>query len=91
MQEKEDLYYSSVEHAINVWGECPMKTQGRPYHLAILVVGIWLEQFFEGRGFLQGDFDQKQVDKAISWMYEHTNRPLVNPVLLDMPPLVELC
>ena len=73
-----------AQYGVNIWSEFPFRTQGRPYHLALVALGIWLEQVFPGKGYLMGDFDQKQVDKVIAWMYEHTGVELMNPILLDI-------
>ncbi len=77
-------FYSTTQFSKDLWGN---KTQGYPYHLALLAVGILLEQHFEGNCYLHGDFTKAQAYFLSQWLEKTFNRPFALPVCLDLPKL----
>ncbi len=75
--------YHNPEFGIDVFDAWGRKTQGEPYHLAILAVCICLENHFEGSGYVGGDFDLHQAQEVIKWMEGHTKKELKLPICCD--------
>ena len=65
--------YRDGGEGINLFGN---KTQGYPYHLALLAVAALFEHRFPGRCFVYGDIDQESARQIVRW---------VNAVLPDEP------
>ena len=59
------------------------KTQGYPYHLAILAVAILFESRFPQNAYCIGDFDVVEAEKAILWANTLLKIPLRMPIVLD--------
>lgn len=59
------------------------KTQGYPYHLAVLAVAILFESRFPNNIYLIGDIDRTQVESVITWMNRILATPVTVPVCLD--------
>ena len=59
------------------------KTQGYPYHLAVLAVGILLENRFAGRCFVCGDIDGHQAGHMLMWINGVLGVELQLPVCVD--------
>lgn len=59
------------------------KTQGYPYHLAVLAVGILLENRFPGKAYMSGDIDLSQVDRTIEWMNTVLSQKVHPPLCCD--------
>lgn len=61
------------------------KTQGYPYHLAMLAAGMLFESRFPTNAYVTGDIDQWQVDVILKWADQAKilNQPLVKPICLD--------
>lgn len=59
------------------------KTQGYPYHLAVLAVAILLESRFPENTLTNGDFDRNQVENVIKWMKLILSKPVKMPISLD--------
>ncbi|HLP60043.1 MAG TPA: hypothetical protein VK186_14475 [Candidatus Deferrimicrobium sp.] len=61
------------------------KTQGYPYHLAMLAVGMLFESRFPKNAYVTGDIDRWQVDVILKWaaQVKILSRPLVKPVCVD--------
>ena len=65
------------------------KTQGYPYHLAMLAAGMLFESRFPTNAYVTGDIDQWQVDVILKWIDQTKvlSQPLVKPICLDAPRL----
>lgn len=59
------------------------KTQGYPYHLAVLAVAILLESRFPQRAFVFGDIERFQVEQMVQWANAVLETPVVEPVCFD--------
>lgn len=59
------------------------KTQGCPYHLAVLAVAILVESRFPRRAHATGDIDREQAEEVIRWADSVLDEPLTMPVCLD--------
>jgi hypothetical protein len=59
------------------------KTQGYPYHYALLAVGILLENRFPGRCFVHGDFDRESAQHVLTWVNSVLGVDFDIPVCLD--------
>ncbi len=69
----------------DLWGS---KTQGYPYHHALMVVGMMLEDRFGPDVVIRGDFDRAQADRAARWAKDFAGLELPLPVLVDPARLV---
>lgn len=67
-------------NGINLFGG---KTQGYPYHLAILAVAILLEIRFPEKCYLIGDIEYTQVEQMSSWVHSILDTPLITPLCMD--------
>lgn len=56
------------------------KTQGYPYHLAILAVGILVESRFSGKAYVTGDINTEQAEMMTSWCNTILNKTVEKPV-----------
>ncbi len=81
--EEDGLEYTNG-NGINLFGN---KTQGYPYHLAILSVGILFENRFPHNIFVIGDIDRTQAESVIAWMNTILTTPVIMPICLDGPRL----
>jgi hypothetical protein len=59
------------------------KTQGYPYHLAVLSVGILFESRFPNNIYVAGDFNAKQVNLVTPWMNNILAHKIQTPIILD--------
>jgi hypothetical protein len=65
------------------------KTQGYPYHLALLAVGILLENRFPGRCFVHGDLEREAIDQTLLWVNAVLGTDFRTPVCNDGAALFE--
>ena len=72
--------YARAEGEVDLWGS---KTQGAPYHLALLAVGIMLENRFPNHCYVIGDIDQHQVTAMIEWLETVYEKSFLPPLCLD--------
>jgi hypothetical protein len=80
-----DDYHTST-NGIQIWGN---KTQGYPFHLAILAVGIMLENEFPDNCYMYGDIEKKQVEVMHNWLEMIYERPFLEPICFDANRLYE--
>ncbi|MGP9765850.1 hypothetical protein ACT3UM_08980 [Halomonas sp. AOP13-D3-9] len=59
------------------------KTQGYPYHLALLAVGILLENRFPGRCFVHGQLDREPTEQVLAWVNAVLESDFKGPICLD--------
>ena len=67
-------------YGINIFGN---KTQGYPYHLALLAVAVLFESRFPERVFLLGDITREQIETMMAWLNNDLNMPVSTPVCID--------
>ena len=67
----------------NGYGVFNSKTQGYPFHLAILAVGMLLESRFPGSACVNGDIELRQAEWMQTWANSHLDEPLELPVCFD--------
>lgn len=72
--------YARTEGILELWES---KTQGFPYHLALLAVGIMLENRFPEHCDVFGDIDQSQSSAVIEWLEAVYGKPFLPPLCLD--------
>ncbi len=65
------------------------KTQGLPYHLAVLAAGMVFEERFPRHAFVSGDIDREDAEAARGVAAPILLRELPLPVCVDAPRLVE--
>lgn len=65
------------------------KTQGEPYHDAIVAVSILIEAHFPGAALLWGDIDEAGASASRQWAEKVLGRALPMPVLYHAPTLVQ--
>ncbi|MFP3959871.1 MAG: hypothetical protein ACLFUX_06865 [Spirochaetaceae bacterium] len=63
-----------------VWNS---KTQGRPYHYAMLAVGMLVESRCPGCAYVTGDIDLSQAEEVRQWATPFLEEPLALPVCVD--------
>lgn len=63
------------------------KTQGYPYHYAVLAVGMLLESSFPRHALVRGDFTRRQCEQTAEWISSILGRRVPLPVLVDGPRL----
>jgi hypothetical protein len=71
---------------VRVFGD---KTQGCPYHFAMLAAGMLVEERFAGRAMVWGDFDRGQAEEARRLAAPILGRELPLPVRVDSAHLIE--
>ncbi|MFW6213869.1 MAG: hypothetical protein ACOC8L_13290 [Spirochaetota bacterium] len=59
------------------------KTQGRPYHYAILAVGMLVESRCPRAAYVIGDIDRGQAEQAKEWADALLEQPIDLPVCVD--------
>ena len=81
LNDEDILWSEETSHKwYNIFGE---KTQGYPYHLAILCVGILLESELKGVAYVTGDINKSDTLKIMPYLQKFTDLPLKLPVCLD--------
>ncbi len=78
--------YHSSSNGIKLWGR---KTQGYPFHLAILAVGIMLENKFPDNCYIYGDIDENQVENMLAWLETTYEQSFDKPICFDADRLFE--
>ncbi len=69
-----------------VWNS---KTQGRPYHYAMLAVGMLVESRCPGCAYVTGDIDLSQAEEVRQWADPLLEEPLALPICVDPDRLYE--
>ena len=59
------------------------KTQGYPYHLALLAVGILFENRFPYSIYVIGDLERYPIEMMVEWLNTTVETPVTLPVCLD--------
>ena len=59
------------------------KTQGRPYHFALLAVGMLVESRCSHGACVTGDIDREQAEQVASWANGVLEEPIDLPVCVD--------
>ncbi|MGE5342172.1 MAG: hypothetical protein ACM3SY_11915 [Candidatus Omnitrophota bacterium] len=61
------------------------KTQGYPYHFAMLAVSMLFESRFPGNAYINGDIEPWQVNVILKWMNQCSflNGPIIKPICMD--------
>ena len=72
--------YSCSSNGLQIWDS---KTQGYPYHLAVLAVGIMLENRFPENCYLHGDIQDKQVEVMLNWLETTFDKKYSTPICFD--------
>ena len=68
------------EDWITVFNE---KTQGCPYHIAMIALGALYESRFPKAAVVAGDIDLEDCQKAVEWANQVLETPVSTPVLAD--------
>nr|VFJ53571.1 MAG: hypothetical protein BECKFM1743A_GA0114220_101168 [Candidatus Kentron sp. FM] len=76
----DDAPFYSTGNGIDIFGQ---KTQGYPYHLAVLAVAILLETRFPDQCYLSGDIEPMQVENMCRWVSKTLNTSVVTPICMD--------
>ncbi|MCI0460445.1 MAG: hypothetical protein L0Z62_26120 [Gemmataceae bacterium] len=63
------------------------KSQGYPYHYAMLAVGLLLENTLPGQVVVMGDINRSQAEQAAAWAGTVLHRHLELPIVTDAPRL----
>lgn len=72
--------YWSSSNGMELWDS---KTQGYPFHLAVLAVGIMLENRFPDHCYLHGDIQDKQVEVMLKWLETTFDKKYSTPICFD--------
>jgi hypothetical protein len=76
----DELEYAASSNGVELWDS---KTQGYPFHLAILAVGILLEQRFPENCYVHGDISAKQVSVMREWLKNVFGKTYPKPICFD--------
>ncbi|MGC4065700.1 MAG: hypothetical protein QM784_13840 [Polyangiaceae bacterium] len=71
---------------VRVFGD---KTQGYPYHFAVLAAAMLIEERFPRHAMVWGDIDAGQAEQAARMAAPILNRTLALPIRVDVPRLLE--
>ena len=82
----DDATYPSSSNGIELWDS---KTQGYPFHLAILAVGIVLENQFPDNCYIHGDIEEKQVEVMLEWLKTVYGKSFSHPICFEADRLYE--
>ena len=82
----DELEYPSSSNGVELWDS---KTQGYPFHLAILAVGIMLENRFPDNCYIHGDIEETQVEVMLDWLEAVYSKPYQQPICFDADRLYE--
>ncbi|HRW08156.1 MAG TPA: hypothetical protein P5121_23800, partial [Caldilineaceae bacterium] len=74
--EGEGIHYPTG-HAVELFGN---KTQGYPYHLALLAVAMLIESRFPGQAYVFGDIEHHQVKQMLRWANSVLATPITEPI-----------
>ncbi|CAM4137746.1 hypothetical protein VRRI112168_15590 [Vreelandella rituensis] len=77
--DEQDAAYP-IGAGVDIFGN---KTQGYPYHLALLAVGILLENRFPKHCFVHGQLEREPTEQTLSWMNAVLGTDFQLPVCLD--------
>lgn len=80
VEESKIDYIDSSHNGQSIFSE---KTQGFPFHLAILSAAILIENELEGDAFVTGDIDREVTLKVMHNLQKFSDIPLKIPVCLD--------
>ena len=72
--------YADSSNGLRIWDS---KTQGHPFHLAVLAVGILLENRFPGKCYVYGDIEDKQIEVVLEWLDKALGKNLQAPICFD--------
>jgi hypothetical protein len=78
--------YPSSSNGVELWDS---KTQGYPFHLAVLAVGIMMENRFPANCYMYGDIELKQVEVMLEWLEKVYGKPYNKPICFDADRLYE--
>jgi hypothetical protein len=73
-----DKAHYPVAAGLDVFGS---KTQGYPYHLAMLAVGVLIENWFPQRAVVTGDINRSQAEPVVRWAESVLGRSFQLPVI----------
>lgn len=65
------------------------KTQGEPYHMALLAIGCLLDDRLNGEAICSGDITYGQCEHAITVANKYLNKPIKTPLRCDLNRLFE--
>jgi hypothetical protein len=74
------------EHWLTVFHE---KTQGYPYHIAVVALGALYESRFPKAAVVAGDIDLEDCKTAVEWANQVLETPISIPVLVDGQRLID--
>ena len=77
--------YGVGRRLVRIFGE---KTQGLPYHSAVMALGMLFEERFPRSAVLRGDIDREDADVARRMAAPILGRQLPLPVCVDAPRLI---
>jgi hypothetical protein len=63
------------------------KSQGYPYHYALLAVGLLLENSFPRQAVVLGDINRRQAEQVVAWVQTVLGRSVRLPIVTDGPRL----
>ncbi len=77
---KEKRQYIDSINGVTVFDN---KTQGYPYHFAILAAAILLENRLHGKAYIDGDIDINQAERTVEWMNSVLTEKVKMPLCCD--------
>ncbi len=78
--EADDRFHDFCGNGRTLWSS---KTQGFPYHFALLAVGMLVESRCPGAAYVIGDIDRRQSEQTRLWANSVLDDPVDLPVCVD--------
>lgn len=72
--------YPTSSNGLRIWDS---KTQGYLFHLAVLAVGVLLENRFPGKCYVYGNIEEEQVEVVLEWLEKALGKTLQPLICFD--------
>ena len=80
VDEEKIKYRSSSYEGTDIFGD---KTQGYPFQLAVIAIGMLVENTFSGDAYFCGDISKGEAENILPWLQKQTDIPLQIPICFD--------
>lgn len=81
--DNDDILFSYLDFDKDLRFIYKRKTQGEDYHKLILAISILIENYFNDKAIIMGDFDSEEVTEAVNWLEEIFEQKFERPILAD--------
>lgn len=74
------IYYSNSGNSTTVFRN---KTQGYPYHIAIMAVALLIENRLPNQAYIHGDITQGIAELVVKWLNSFLEKPVIMPICME--------